>query len=543
MSGLGSTIAPAGEDGSVHQTSIQSETLPSNDATIVQTTSINTLPQVLNADYIRKGTFTISTSMAAGTIFFAMRIHPNETNYVTGHVAKLFNAWTGGFHLRARITATAFYGGSIRIGRLPPNLTLQQIQSMPVELLTAHPNIDLDPKNTQWIHESYSDQRPVAYHYMTSDFTHPDSFGGWVVGFLAAKLVTQSPEFTTVEMLVETAGNYQFDQLAPTLPVDSGADRHPLGIAAMIPLSLQPLLDDPRSGDDLFIQVFPAEVKKLTNVGISMSAIGLPYAVLEATPGLKSVWVGLEKYARSIRISSCVGEITTNLGSVRYTAKFPHHQVAKKGRFLKMATEPVSGQQYHAATYQGDTRYQDDGEVDMELEEEQMDTSIKTDTLQLATSFVNTPPPYTVAQMESGMTEISPSLESESIVAFGLGYSDIIDVQTEVMKRDLAKWPNNESRGSMSYIYNVRNQAGTPVLTIRLNPNGVFTTYASTAAVVIPLDGATLEFVGQLPVSSPLPPRSLVERNVCNDARAILRSPHGTPKDRFSELMEHVCHY
>jgi hypothetical protein len=57
---------------------------------------------------------------------------------------------------------------------------------------------------------------------MSSDFTHPDSFGGWVVGFLAAKLVTQSPEFTTVEMLVETAGNYQFDQLAPTLPIDSG---------------------------------------------------------------------------------------------------------------------------------------------------------------------------------------------------------------------------------------------------------------------------------------------------------------------------------
>lgn len=242
MSGLGKT-QENGETGSVTQLRHMPDQIPDNPGTIAATSSIENLMQLLYRNWIWQAQLQVDTTMLPGTVFGLFKIHPKLANYPNAHVARMFLTWTGSMKLRARFQATFQYGGSLRLGWLPPKFTRSQVNNLPVQVLTAYPNIDLDPKNTEFIEFQASEERNILFHWMDDgESDAPESFGGWFVFFVASPLViTGGGADNRVTMLVETAGSFEYAQPAP---IDSIGPISNKGILDEDPIFTQTGCDD-----------------------------------------------------------------------------------------------------------------------------------------------------------------------------------------------------------------------------------------------------------------------------------------------------------
>lgn len=528
MSGLGTTVQPDGEPGSVaHAVIPQSETIPDNPATISQTTAIQTLEQLLNGNWIYDSTFTASTTMPAGTVVFVKPIHPGEWNWPNRKVATMFNAWTGSGKIRYRPLATAWYGGSIRVGFLPPNIRQGDIQNIPLEILTSYPNKDIDPKNTQWVEFQTPDQRDVQYHYMAPfDDTDVRNFGGYVVFYVAGKLVTQAPEFTTIQFIVETAGNFMYDQPGPNALDSAGALPNPVSIAGDIPLHLHPILDSMESGADNVLQVLPSSVNSLPAGGLGVSAVGVPNALIGGIPGLTSLSsvvnseVLKESSSNGWMVKSALvdgmrpkpnrkAQFNKEFGTTCYLANF----VVGAGTSVNYMN--ISGLDLVT-----------DAQIDIKFDQ-QATTSVSgivnIDHMTFLPNDATTP--INPALTPIGAMTLQPVVAGESIVVFGNLVNRSYAVQTEILAQQIGAFQTDGSRDTTSYLYNVVNSAGTPLLVLRLNPNGIFTTNAASVNIVYPSKGLKFRYIGTLPVSSPLPPSGVVPNNIRRLAARISRKP------------------
>lgn len=189
---------------------------PDNPKTISATTSIETINQVMYKNWIWRNQFTVDTTMQAGHVFGTIKIHPQNCHDYLTYISKMFLTWTGSMKIRSRFQATFQFGGSFRLGWLPPKFNATQVQNLPIQTLTAYPNIDLDPKNTCWMEFQASEERNILFHWMEDlDVNTPESFGGWFVFYVAAPLVISGGAGNQVTMLVESAGSFEFAQLAP----------------------------------------------------------------------------------------------------------------------------------------------------------------------------------------------------------------------------------------------------------------------------------------------------------------------------------------
>ncbi len=187
------------------------------------------IPFLLTRDWIYKNTFTWEAAQGPGTILAYYPIHPSSCNWFNQHIMAAFNAWTGTMRMRLRMMATAFYGGSIRIGFLPPNISPDRFASLTPEMMTTYPNMDLDPKNTDWVTFESTDQRNVLFHYGDQPvLTEPSTFGGYITIFVVGRLVTQDPEFDRISGVVEMAGNFEFLQPNPVFNVTDVLVDNPL---------------------------------------------------------------------------------------------------------------------------------------------------------------------------------------------------------------------------------------------------------------------------------------------------------------------------
>lgn len=215
MSALGDGCA-SGETGTVHAVQKMPDQIPDNPGTLVATTSIETIEQVMYRNWIWRNQFTVDTTMLAGHVFGLIKIHPKNCHAYLAYLANIFLTWTGSMKLRSRFQATFQFGGSFRLGWLPPKFTRSQVQNMPIQTLTAYPNIDLDPKNTCWMEFQASEERNILFHWMEDlDSDNPETFGGWFVFYVAAPLVISGGAGSSVTLLVESAGSFNFAQLAP----------------------------------------------------------------------------------------------------------------------------------------------------------------------------------------------------------------------------------------------------------------------------------------------------------------------------------------
>jgi hypothetical protein len=549
MSGLGETVVPSGTPNEVAGGGIPAQepaTIPSNSASIAQGTSTDTTEKLLHSKFIWKATYTWSTAMPAGTIIAIQPNHPSACNFITDTISSIHNMWVGGMICRTRALATAWYGGSLRMARIPPNVTQAQIRNMSLQNLTAFPNLDMDPKNTTFAEFVLEDQREIAYHYMKAfDDSDPHNFGGYLVLFVAGRLVTQSDSFTTVQILWENSGNFTFVQPTPSLSI-TDTFTGPLSVSLQIPVAKQPLCDVMHSGDSMVVNIHPSTITSM-DAGF-FKAAPLGKSKYDATvPG-----VAVSDPAMLNTLQLLPPESTPNLtldspeyiasSQPLFTAVGASGNITALGWTTIAGASSISTQQVgygssnvriHATT---GTRTGPDSYPDPATEGYGFIYNYTYPTyVNPAASFVGTPP----------MT-LSPMASGESIVTFAYPPTRNFAIQTSLMAADCASFKGSES--TTSYLYSIRSPTGTPLLVVRLNPNGIFSTNAVTTSVTIPLTAGigqylTMQYEGTLDIAQPLPPLTYQTRKFLNELRL---APKRAIKQKVNErelLLEELSLY
>lgn len=514
MSGLGTTMSPTGETGTVSKIDTHLEQLPSNPSQIAQDTSIEGVSHVLERDWIWKETVSVSTTMSPGTVFSIMPIHPFQCNRFVRHVAQMFNCWTGGMHIRLRMMATAFYGGSLRVGFLPPNLTPTQIRNMPLDVLTVYPNNDFDPKNTNWVHFSTTDERDVAFHYMSNNADGYDpsdkrSFGGYIVLFVAGRLVTQSPEISSINIVVETAGNFEFSQINPQFGLVDYSDQ--LGSLTGEALLVDNWIpaDVPTFSPWMKLGILEDTVTNINVGGFKMQ----PWlsTTLENTPGIT---IG----------PATSGIPTTNFKLVNENyGGYPSDTATNIARFIDL---------YPGFSQQNvwDVENNVSGSATTTSQECQIlldptGARLLGNTCRYALGPGSQPSGLTMNANGTVFSVYNEVLDTSTWATFILGsYSDakfepltinesILTVFSSAMmapalqplqfKRSLLANPCTDAQ--VSELYNLRNADGTILTVVRLQPNGMMTVPAAPRTVISILPGMRLDFLQTLPINAPIP--------------------------------------
>lgn len=531
MSGLGTTVQPAGEPGSqTHAVPIQSETVADKPQQIIQSTAIQTLDQLLHTNWIFDRTFTASTTMPAGTILYVKPIHPLEWNWPNKRVASMFNVWTGSGKIRYRPLATAWYGGSIRVGFLPPNMTMAQVMNTPLEVLTSYPNRDIDPKNTDWVDFRGPDQREISYHYMAPfDDTDRQNFGGYLVFYVAGKLVTQAPDFTTIQFITELAGDFMYDQPSPRALEPVNDLIHPLGSASNVSISNQPLCDSGDNGVGSAVQINVSTLLSLPAGGFTMSAVGLPNA-LGKIPSLVNHWgptFGDYSCYETWEQEAATNHVKMNNTSLapRINREFGTNLYCANGLLSQTTT-------YHRGSLDiphfNGTR-PDDLRCTIVQGAEQTAPSNDdfTNRAYVFTTAGGNANPVNPALTATTIMTLSPLTSGESIVTFVNTETRFFAPQTTIISNAVKKWPRDETSGDVSWIYNIVNSNGVPLNIVRLNPNGIFTANAVSANVIYPGE-IYLKFVQTLPLSSPLPPMTASMRTLKNNLTKLVKRPYSS---------------
>jgi hypothetical protein len=242
-----------------HTSPTVADSIPDNPTTIRQGTSIQNVENFLHKNFVYKGEYRVTDQMQPGHKIFIHRNHPFDSNWLIFAIAKIFNMWTGHLVYRMRMMANALNGGSFRLVHVPPNFTYDEVAAMTVQELTAYENIDLDPKNTDWIQMDFPDQRNIQYHYMR-DLTNlkPEDFGGYIVCVVVGPLVQSLQSTGGVSILVETTSTFDFRQprplqSGPTPPAAQG----PIPKEILADLLGQQGCDDMLATSDNALVVYP----------------------------------------------------------------------------------------------------------------------------------------------------------------------------------------------------------------------------------------------------------------------------------------------
>jgi hypothetical protein len=358
------------------------------------------------------------------------------------------------------------------------------------------------------------------------DDSDPQSFGGYIVFYIAGKLVTQAPDFTTIQFVVELAGDFMYDQPNPRALEPSEEISQPLGYSLPLPIELHPLCDSYDSGHFNAVQVNAISVTKLLSGGIHMSAVGLPKAAGKI-PSLLSLPV-LNSYQTNTFPSSTwmattpegafMAEDSIPLTPALDNLVTPHlNQVKNSQTTAWYSIMNTSGVTYKYMHPSGITT--DEGNSISLQFTRGVETARPDPNNMLTSSFSclvdsNTPVVNPIdPALCDGLMSLSPMASGESIISFVNLQTQKSSPQTAIHADQLSKWPTNDSASTISYLYNLVNDTGTPILTIRLNPNGMFTTTAVSTAVIYP-GTVSMRYVGTLDINQPLPPLTMYQRNL-----------------------------
>lgn len=529
MSGLGEAIDSGGISGTAETVPSQdAQTLQSQPSEIKHTSAIETLNFLLFRDWIFLTRFVISSKFQPGHVFGIIKVHPLFCHKFVRFVYQMFNAWNGSMGIRCRFMATAFFGGSFRVGFLPPNISESEIRGMGTENLTAYPNVDLDPKNTDWMTYSPPDERNVMFHWSTNtpDYTKPESFGGYIVFYVVGPLVTQNATFDSISLVVESVGKFQFAQPNPSFgisiapPINSG----PLSVATCTDILNQRGCDDQVSSR-MRIQYLNSGVTSLSVGGMMAKGINgiytssfpgqtLDSAMLTLRNGIEAntTHLGLAQFSltnsdsltyldmslfpgrhQNIIQNSEINayEATANLfsGASLPEMKIVNSTTSKKfdaGEF-KVFFQPINGGTYFVS-YPADAGHS---------------------CYLVVAGETSAPLSLAALTITGNSTSLTPTVANESIVTFTNVGTRSLNIQTEDMAFDM-----NATSGldpAVSYLYAVRTKAfPDPIRILRLNPNGFLTTQPFASDVIFDGSGSEiyLTYEGTFPTSSPLPPTS-----------------------------------
>lgn len=494
-----------GETGSVTVTAPMPDQIPSNPGTIRATTAIESLLQLITANWIYKTTLTVDPSMQAGHVFGYLRIHPDDCNVYVAHVAQMFKAWTGGMEVRARFMANFANGGSFRVGFLPPTYTEAEVAAgLPVSTLTAYPNIDLDPKNTDWIHFRGDDERNVLFHWLTHTPTKPEDFGGWLIFYVVGPLVSTMQAQGSVSMVLEVAGRFDFVQPAP-LTSGPAPTTGPL-LASTYGLQGQALCDTDSTTMKPALLVLPKATNNLQAGFLTAFALGGadPTTLPGNTASEVYTSVRTSLFAGNKNLNSTCAQSKTGTTDA-LTPTFV--QSVNPGNLLAGYNNLMAGD--------GGSLIQDvvkqvvvyNGASDKSISYVPTNTTIIERALPAATVCPTKLDAAPSLPVPSDLAKVDKMPPNESIIIFGDLGSGRYAMQTRTMADEFKALTRPDP--NQSFIYNVKQRGASGVLLqMRLCSNGMWTTTGSETLSSLPMlfnEQYTLEFVTAIPYTTPLP--------------------------------------
>lgn len=509
MAGLGTALNPNGESGTVDTPVInQTDVKQNSKQDIVQTTSIETVQHILYRDWIYSRTYNIDSSMKPGHVFGFIRIHPGDCNKYVSYIANMFKTWTGGMKVRARFMANFANGGSFRIGYLPPIFRKSEILNIPLATLTAYPNQDLDPKNTDWTEFRTSDQRNIAYHYMQNpdEIEDVQNFGGWIVFYVVGSLVQSLQTTGAVQMVIETAGDFEFRQLAP---LTSGfVEGGPFPTNILGGLSCQGGCDNRYVNRITTMHALPPAMGTTIKMG-GVLARKLNGEYVQATQ--------LSQYASDLRSRWTTSLQCKTDDDYAFTAvtSYNHGRFAtgtswpapSRSEFcVAAATKSIGGETGKNARYrfsdwvvQGSYGNFDAVLVDGETEKFEAMASGRGFVCRPVKSGYDT----VTATAWHGASDFPNTFPEESLVVFFNQPMCTVDLQTFAMAEHLRRY----KPGGVGFLYSLRSANTTgPIMWLRLSQEGMFTTNAVANRVDIADSSIYLQYEQELSPSAPLPP-------------------------------------
>lgn len=482
--------------------------LPDNPATIAATTSIETIESILYRDWVWRNTFYIDTTMQPGTIFGTIKIHPKNCNDYITHISAMFKTWVGSMKLRARFMATFQFGGSFRMGWLPPIYNEQELMQLPIQTLTAYPNIDLDPKNTGWNEFQAAEERNILFHWMEDVETQNSAaFGGWYVFYVAAPLVVSGGTNSQISLLIESTGSFNFAQLAPITALGEGSNAW---------INNDPIGSQIGTEDSTYvshIQVLPGAVKSIPNGFLRASALSgvgpksNPVITLSATMANY-----LDNHVRGY--SRCSGKVVATLGEGTY-----NNYITWNDDIDCMTTSICDGTPI-ATNHTFDdfgtcTKIWKPTGSNWTLALASTITSAISDVWVRFSSYPpgNEDVPIDINQLKilnsdtttHDTSNLTNTLD-ESIVTFVNTYNRTLNIQTLSQAAQLKDAAQSLDRFT-SQLYQVVNaDNGNVIMNVRLTPYGYFTTNSLSAVALLPAKTLYFRYLQNLPMSSPLPP-------------------------------------
>lgn len=520
-----------GETGTVTKLEHMPDQIPDNPATLAANTSIETLQNIMYSNWVWRNTFVIDSSMQPGHVFGLVKIHPKNCNDYITHISRMFLTWNGAFKIRTRFMATFQFGGSVRLGFLPPKFTEAQVQNMPIQTLTAYPNIDMDPKNIGWSEFQASDERNVLFHWMSElEDSDPQSFAGWFVFYIAAPIVV-SGTVTAVSLLVEAAGAFEFAQLAPIGSIGPQTTGWLTNSTRF--LNLQPGCEDGTVARNA-IQVNPVSVKQLPVGFLLASAVG---GALPTSLDTTNLWPDQAQAYRNLAFTADAFRATGARSEMPNTTT------------PEMVT--FEGNTTCAFSVEGDTYgYSFDHDMDAPHNiKESKSVSIGFSQSPSSVIKVSGDPGYVSARVtwaigqhvdatrrvqpidfaklyNTGDMYLKNLLPNESIVTFVSLDNRSISLQTKQMYEDLKAAPTPDPNTSQLYqLYTSTNPS--PLLLLRLQPNGMFSTTPTDVVALLqapPGGELYLRYLQSLPMNSPLPNAAQAELVLYNAARKTRRA-------------------
>lgn len=484
--------------------------LPDNPQTIAATTSIETLKQLLYDNWVYKATFEIDKDHQPGHVFGVLRIHPADSNQWNAHVLQMFRTWTGGMLVRARFGANALFGGVFRMGFLPPWFTYDEIQSgLDLATLTSFPNVDLDPKAQGWMHFEAHDERRMMFHLNKPiDQLTPDDFGGWIIFYVVTPLV-QSLTTSSVPLAIEVAGKFEYAQPksigGPTPPPTPGGI---LSGGACRYINTQQLCDcyttDPRnalllvqSGNrmiDGFVLSYATGGRAPNDIPGTRFGDPFPSRRAKLISG-DLVMVGGGMYDVEGDKIQCVTKHDTQMTACSLTDTYA---------FAADNVGAISKIYVKSANYDSTFRLDD---IHFKLASSPNGTTVG--------GFGNdhnaNNPPNPAVLHTGPVLRYSSMAPTEAMVYFGNATNGEFSMQTKSIALDLKA--SSPLDNTMSHIYTLHKTGGSgPLMTLRLCPNGMFTTSPTTKDIVVPMGEETefyLQFLQAIPITTPLPQASL----------------------------------
>jgi hypothetical protein len=485
-------------------------------------TGINLGLDVISKQFVYTGTYTWSTTDQPGKVLHVFPIHPESCNKYTDHVYQMFNVWTGGQKARVRIIGTAFYGGGLYFVRIPPNYTIEQVNAMDLSSYTAFPHADMDPKNLSSIDLDLPDYRIGHFHQGPLELSNPQSFAGWMAIVVNARLVTQSPEISSIDLRVEMAGDFIYKVPGPIRDVPSEATG-PIAAGNLFVPNLTGCDDCIHTINHTNLVVCNAAQKKFHNGAVFQvrgdnGNFNYTFDKASVPTGNSALWRTAIEYARSryfgdpwqtvqnlVRIFDQATRTMANPITLNAALTWEHRNLRQNNRYgvSVLSETDITWEVVHLI------------DVDFEAQDGSIHWKFAPGDgpLPKAATFLHQPnpdtAPFDLSQVKPLLTPLEDNPSGESYVAISTNSQSAINSQARAWAQDLRDFKGQWPSGAAA-LYEGFDQAGVLKLRLKLKADGHMYTTATTASYTSTVE--TLKFSQWVPENQPItPPPAQVE--------------------------------